>query len=334
MITLRIRSVMWFATGMLLAVALVWTSVAWRAYALPGPSESTSVMVDPERILDTRDPVNLGLDGPFVSPVSQKLQVTGLVPTATGPKIVVPAGATGVLLNVTAVGTTANGFISVRPGDAAGAPSTSSLNITAGVTVPNAVQVALPTSGANAGMIDITFDALGVAGPTTDILIDVVGYTTSEGLQDLVASQPIARSAREGDVGTLPDNDGSIVLTVTIDVPVAGLLQIVGSSLIDIPVTAGEYRCWLSEGAGSVPEDGALADTNRDVDLLAGVENSFCSTNGGLAVAAGNHVINLVLAAPAAAASVFDDATLDVLFIAGGSITATGTESGSGDSDD
>ena len=143
--------------------------------------------VTPERILDTRDPNNVGLNGPFVSAVSQKLQVTGSIPTATGTKTVVPAGATGVLLNVTPVGATADGFISIRPGDATGAATTSSLNFTTGDILPNAVQVGVPTAGANAGQIDITFDAYGVAGPTTDILIDVVGYTTSAGLQELVA---------------------------------------------------------------------------------------------------------------------------------------------------
>ncbi len=150
-------------------------------------SESSTVTVDPVRILDTRDPVDVGLYGPFVSAVSQKLQVTGVVPTATGTQTVVPPGATGVLLNVTATGTTASGFISIRPGNATGAPSTSSLNVTAGVIVPNAVTVALPTSGANAGQIDITFDAYGVAGPRTEILIDVVGYTTDSRLNALQA---------------------------------------------------------------------------------------------------------------------------------------------------
>jgi len=56
------------------------------------------VTIDPVRILDTRDPVNIGLPGPFRSAVSQKLQVTGSA---------VPAGATGVLLNVTVVGPSA-----------------------------------------------------------------------------------------------------------------------------------------------------------------------------------------------------------------------------------
>ena len=162
-------------------------------------------MVTPTRIMDTRDPVNVGLSGPFVSPVSQKLQVTGSVATTGGAKTVVPAGATGVLLNVTAVGPTANGFISVRPGDATGAPATSSLNVEAGSNVPNAVQVTLPVAGANAGKIDITFDAYGAAGPTTDILIDVVGYTTNTGLQALVAD--VAAKANSADVYTKAQSD-------------------------------------------------------------------------------------------------------------------------------
>jgi hypothetical protein len=160
------------------------------AHAVPGPSESTTVNVTPERVLNTRDGNDLGLPGPFVSAVSQKLQITGPVPTASGvTKTVVPAGATGVLLNVTSVSSQANGFISIRPGDATGTATTSSLNITAGVTVANAVQVALPTTGANAGKIDITYDALGTPGPTTDILIDIAGYTTT-GLQQLITDTP------------------------------------------------------------------------------------------------------------------------------------------------
>ena len=135
---------------------------------------SSVVTIDPVRILDTRDPANVGLPGPFVSAVSQKLQVTGSVPTATGTQTPVPLGATGVLLNVTVVMPSADGFLSVRPGDATGTPSTSSLNFQAGVNVPNSVQVALPTTGANAGQIDIV--AGGQAGPTTEVLIDVVAY--------------------------------------------------------------------------------------------------------------------------------------------------------------
>jgi hypothetical protein len=140
----------------------------WFAANASSSVPSSVVTIDPVRILDTR--TDVGLPGPFVSAVSQKLQVTGAT---------VPAGATGVLLNVTVVAPTANGFLAIRPGDAVGAPSTSSLNFNARAITPNSVQVALPTSGANAGQIDITYDAYGVAGPTTEVLIDVVGYTAA-----------------------------------------------------------------------------------------------------------------------------------------------------------
>ncbi len=316
----------WAAIGAAIAVSMG-AGGFFVAQAAPGPSESTIVTVTPERILDTRDPNNVGLNGPFTSAVSLKLQVTGSIPTATGPKTVVPTGATGVLLNVTPVGPTADGFISIRPGDAAGAATTSSLNFTRGGILPNAVQVAVPTAGANAGKIDITYDAYGVAGPTTDLLIDVVGYMTSAGLQELVAdvatkasitALPIARSAREGDVGVLTSNTGTDVLTVTIDAPVAGIIQVVGSALIDSPVVTGVYRCNLT----GLP---ALVDTNRSV-TLGDAEAGSCSTNGAAPVAAGTHTVNLRLAAPAAALGAFDDATLDVLFVPGGSVSATSAE--------
>ncbi|HSP28531.1 MAG TPA: hypothetical protein VLN74_08280 [Ilumatobacteraceae bacterium] len=138
---------------------------------------SSVVMVTPVRVLDTRDPVNVGLNGPFVSAIGQDLQVTGLIATTGGPATVVPTGATGVILNVTVVGATASGFLSVRPADAPGAPPTSNLNFLSGQLVPNAVTVQLPTSGPDAGRIEITYDAYGVSGPTTDVLVDVVGYT-------------------------------------------------------------------------------------------------------------------------------------------------------------
>jgi len=154
----------WAAIGAALAVTFGAGGLAAVNAASSVPS--SVVTIDPVRILDTR--TDVGLAGPFVSAVSQKLQVTGAA---------VPVGATGVLLNVTVASPTADGFVSVRPGDATGAPTTSSLNFTTGTPAwANAVQVGLPTSGADAGKIEITYDAYGQAGPTTEVLIDVVGY--------------------------------------------------------------------------------------------------------------------------------------------------------------
>jgi hypothetical protein len=323
----------WAALGAAVAVSLG-AGGLMVAQAAPGPTESTIVAVTPERILDTGDPNNIGLNGPFVSGVAQKLQVTGSIPTATGTKTVVPAGATGVLLNVTPVGPTAAAFISIRPGDASGAATTSSLNFVAGAISPNSVQVAMPTAGANAGKIDITFDAYGVVGPTTDILIDVVGYTTNTGLQELVADValkastaalnaglatkadsnqlPIARSVLEGDV--IPDPNGSTIVlaSVTIDAPVAGLVQLTGNVRI-FGDTTGQYTCLLSTGAGSTTDVGS---TYRRLVINDTSGPRFCATSGFRAVAAGVHVFNLVGSTPAGGD--YDDTTLNALFVPGG----------------
>ena len=176
--------------GALVAAGVVTASVVspGRVLALPGATESTVVTVEPTRVLDTR--YNIGVTGKFDAGTSKKLMVTGTIGTWIEAdqqeisRVVVPAGATGVLLNVTAVLPTGAGFISVRPGDATGAPSTSNLNVAPGDIVPNQVTVAIPTSGANNGEIDITYGS--APNNTVDIVVDVVGYTTNTGLLDLV----------------------------------------------------------------------------------------------------------------------------------------------------
>ena len=162
----------WAAIGAAAAVTLGAGGIL-AATASSG-SVSSFVAVAPERVLDTR--TGVGLSGPFESLVPRELKVTGEVTTATGTQVVVPEGATAVSLNVTAVLPTAAGFVSVRPGDAVGPASTSSLNFEAGQVVSNAVTVQVPTSGSAAGRIEITFDAFGVPGAEANVLADVVGY--------------------------------------------------------------------------------------------------------------------------------------------------------------
>ncbi len=179
----------WAAIGAAVAITLGGGGI-FVAQAASSPPSSV-ITIDPVRILDTR--TGVGLVGPFVSAVPRKLQVTGPA---------VPIGATGVLLNVTVVAPSVAGFLSVRPGDATDAPSTSSLNFTAGDIVPNSVQVGLPTAGANAGQIDITYDAFGAAGPTTDVLIDAVGYLTAGGAGTPGPAGPQGPAGEQGPAGT------------------------------------------------------------------------------------------------------------------------------------
>lgn len=182
----------WAAIGAAVSVAL---GAGGLGLVAATGEPSSFVAVTPARILDTR--VDLGLTGPFVSPQGRSLQVTGEVPTANGTATVVPPGATGVVLNVTAVLPEADGFMSVRPGGTPGAPTTSNLNFTAGQIVPNSVTVALPVSGA----IDIVYDAFAIAGPTSDVLVDVTGFYVAGGAGAPGPQGPAGPTGPQGPAG-------------------------------------------------------------------------------------------------------------------------------------
>lgn len=241
----------WAAIGAAVAVTLGGGGLFAVNAASP---ESSVVTLEPVRILDTRDPVNVGLAGPFVSPVAQDLKVTGSVATTTGTKTVVPAGATGVFLNVTPVGSTVAGFISVRPANAAGLPSTSNVNFTTGAINPNAVLVELPVGGVDDGKIEITFDAFGAAGPTTDVLVDVVGYTTDAKLKSLEArvaaleaARPVTVTAQDAfETVTAVDE---VVVSVTLTAPAAGQVTVWSTSATGNSVAGEETRCTITVGA-------------------------------------------------------------------------------------
>lgn len=189
----------WAAIGAAVAVTLG-SSGLFVVSAASGPA-SSFVPVDPARILDTRDGTDIGLPGPFVSAVSQNLRITGDIESTTGVGTFVPVGATAVTLNVTVVFPQADGFLSIRPGNATGPARTSSLNFGAGETTPNSVTVQLPTTGPNAGEIDIVYDALGVRGPTTDVLIDLVGYHIPAAAGPAGPAGPRGQAGPPGDTG-------------------------------------------------------------------------------------------------------------------------------------
>jgi hypothetical protein len=74
------------------------------------------------------------------------------------------------MANFTAVNPTAEGFVSVRPGDASGVPSTSTINFAPGQTVANVLTVQLPA----AGNLQLYYGP--TSGATVHIVVDVVGY--------------------------------------------------------------------------------------------------------------------------------------------------------------
>jgi hypothetical protein len=109
----------------------------------------------PTRLFDTRD-----LGSPIGGGQVFELDVSPFV----------PAEATAVVMNVTATEPQGPGFVTVYPCDN-DRPEASSLNVTAGVTVPNLVTVDVAISGT------VCF----FAQTTTHLLADLAGTTGSEG---------------------------------------------------------------------------------------------------------------------------------------------------------
>lgn len=113
----------------------------------------------PTRVLDTRSGV-----GGFTGTVGPKQAIT--LSLAGGSTSGVPAGAAAVVLNVTAIQTSAASYISVYPtGDSAG-PASSNLNVPWGATVANLVVSRLSPAGAvtlynSAGKVYLVADVEG-----------------------------------------------------------------------------------------------------------------------------------------------------------------------------
>ncbi len=113
--------------------------------------------IDPTRILDDRVPI--GLAGAWGAGQTRALPVAGAAGTG------IPAGATGLVTNVTATGGTANSFVTVFP-DGVPLPNSSNVNFGAGETIPNLVTVKIAANGRIAlanqlGTVDIVADAVG-----------------------------------------------------------------------------------------------------------------------------------------------------------------------------
>jgi len=118
--------------------------------------------VGPVRILDSRS--NLG-DSVFVSRTKQTLNVTG---SAAG----VPAGAVAITGNVTIVGQTNNGFVSLAPSLTSGTqPGTSTINFPVDDIRAN---------GGNGASLGLRHDRHHVLGSSTsdtvNVIFDVTGY--------------------------------------------------------------------------------------------------------------------------------------------------------------
>jgi hypothetical protein len=135
--------------------------VGWYDQTPATPGGAVTTGVAPFRLLDTRYGPASPLT-PFGARESRPLTVAGVAGSG------VPADATSVVLNVTAINATAATHVSVTPNPVA-SPTTSNLNVAPGEIVPGLVSV--PTSG---GAVSLYNNA-----GSLDLIVDIVGYTTA-----------------------------------------------------------------------------------------------------------------------------------------------------------
>jgi hypothetical protein len=128
-------------------------------------SPSSFVPITPCRLVDTR-PGSIHV-GTRATPIGANEAVTFAV-WGTNGNCTIPATATGIATNTTAVNPTASSFLTVYPADASPRPAASNLNTVAGAApTPNQVTVGLSATGA--------IDVYNLTG-TVDVIVDIVGY--------------------------------------------------------------------------------------------------------------------------------------------------------------
>ena len=152
------RLVALVAGGLLVASALAATQVASGASS---SSQNAFVPIVPCRLMDTRAGGQIGPNQTLTAK-----SVTSVAGRGTQGQCVIPASATALAVNLTAVGGTAASFLTIWP-DEQLRPNSSNLNWAPGAAVANTADVGLSSLG--------NFTVFNDSG-TVDIIIDIAGY--------------------------------------------------------------------------------------------------------------------------------------------------------------
>jgi hypothetical protein len=163
----------WAAIGAAVAVSIGAGGIG-LTHAISTNGGNVYVPIAPCRLFDTRP----GTEnvGPRATPLGAGETLIQQVTGNNGQCAGIPADASGVAMNVTAVDATAAGYLTLYPADLGSEPNASNLNWVPGAPpTPNKVDVKLSPAGA----IKL-FNSAG----TVNVLADVVGYYTDHNHDD------------------------------------------------------------------------------------------------------------------------------------------------------
>lgn len=281
--TIRTRSLAVFAAGAAVMLVAIAAFVGARAAAAPPSSgESFFVPQTPCRLFDTRPEYLVGSRAtPIGAAEEVDFQVTGEQGNCD-----VPAGATAVSINVTAVGATQLTDLRIWPANASN-PGTSFMNpsSTSG-TVVNKVDVGLSPGGA------VTlFNAAG----SVHVIGDVLGYYT-----DAAATKPFIVS--DDSVSVLNIDDGQTLGTVVVELDRAAQVFVSADAAVySNSVLPGS--CSICNVGIQIYDNGARlsAGTSGGFErLTADAPGSNLAVSVATTLAAGTHELTLRFKASAA----------------------------------
>lgn len=188
-----------------------------------GYFEGGFVGVAPARLLDTRGTSRI-VGGSEVS-----VKVTGVAGIPT-------TGIAGVMLNVTAVAPTAEGYASVRP-DGSAVPNASNLNFTAGIVVANAVGVGVGSNG--------NVRLLHVSSAPSDYIVDIFGYFETGSFVSLSPTRVFDSRKGAGGKGIVRDGESYTVQIAGVNgVPSSGIGAVLANVTVASPTRGGYLSMW------------------------------------------------------------------------------------------
>jgi alpha-tubulin suppressor-like RCC1 family protein/pimeloyl-ACP methyl ester carboxylesterase len=221
------------------------------------------MLTSPQRLVDTRT-----VGGSIASGSSRCFQVASMAG--------IPADAAAVVLNVTAVGYSTNGWLTVFP-NGQSVPATSTLNFDhTEYAMANSTIMRIGTSG----QVCVNVGTINAAPGSSQVILDVTGYLTTSAL----AQMPMLASP-ERVVDTRTGGGGPIGTGTSRCFAIAGIASIPANATgLVVNVTAVGYRAkgWLTAypGGQAVPTTSTL---NFDVGEYAMANATIVGLGGGQA---------------------------------------------------
>lgn len=240
----------WAAIGAAVAVTLGAGGLA-TTYATNPAGAVAFVPITACRLADTRPaPDNVG---PRSTPIGAGETLTIAAHGNNGNCTGIPTSATGLSLNVTAIGATNGTFLTIWANGAA-RPSASSLNPQPGAPpIPNAV-----TTGLSAGGQFDIFNGFG----SVNVIVDVVGYYTDHNHDDRYDD---AQASVDGENSATPVTGTAVTLaSVTVQTPTSGYVIANSAVTLHGNLALSGARCSIT--AGTTVDVNALQQAYADAN--------------------------------------------------------------------